>query len=200
MQQAPSASDDENAATGPPVPKFAPNTSRSSREPRETSILSLFHCSVAWQERFANPSPRSAPTNAVIPLLDVSWKEPLPWSQTASCMAAPARADVIRVASSLGVASSNPALSSCGHNFPQCREHPLHFLHRVVVDQADAEEAASAFHAELFGDVQSVIITVPGEKGALAEFCCELRRSEAVDAHNHRRAAMIKLLRVADAV
>jgi hypothetical protein len=51
--------------------------------------------------------------------------------------------------------------------------------HGVVVHQADAEEAAGFFHVEMLGQVEGVVVSVPGEEAALAEFGGEFQRRVA---------------------
>ena len=86
------------------------------------------------------------------------------------------------------------------HNLPQRPEQPLHFLHRVVVHQADAQKSSQALDVQLFGQVQGIVVSVPGEEAALAELRCELQRRVAFDADGERRATILEAPRVADAV
>jgi hypothetical protein len=46
----------------------------------------------------------------------------------------------------------------------------IYFLLGVVVDEANAQEAAGFFHVESLGEVESVVVPVPGKEAAVAEF------------------------------
>ena len=59
--------------------------------------------------------------------------------------------------------------------FLQCRKQAIHFFGGVVVDQADAQEAAFLFDAETFGEIERVVVAVPGEDAAVAEKCSRFR-------------------------
>ncbi len=50
-------------------------------------------------------------------------------------------------------------------------EEAVHFIGGVVVNEADAEEAAGLFDAEAFGEIEGVVVAVPGEDAAIAEEC-----------------------------
>ncbi len=54
------------------------------------------------------------------------------------------------------------------HNLFQCCQQAIHFFDGVVVDEADAEEAAGFFYVEALGEVQGVVVSVPGEEAAVA--------------------------------
>jgi hypothetical protein len=57
----------------------------------------------------------------------------------------------------------------CACYFSQGYQEAVYFFWRVVVDQADAEEAARFFYAEMFGEVEGVVVAIPGEEAAVAE-------------------------------
>src|SRR5262249_30390525 len=48
-------------------------------------------------------------------------------------------------------------------------EEAVDFVGGVVVDQADAQEAAFGFDAETLGEVEGVVVAVAGEDGAVGE-------------------------------
>ena len=48
--------------------------------------------------------------------------------------------------------------------------------------QADAEEAAGFFHIEVLGEIQGVIIAVPGEESVVAELGGEFEWRVAINA------------------
>jgi len=93
---------------------------------------------------------------------------------------------------------------SRAHDFPQRVEQAVHFFDRVVVHQADAEKAAGFFHVEMLGEVEGIVISVPGEDAALAKFGGEFERSVAGfpgnDSYGDCAAAVIKARRIGDAV
>ena len=60
------------------------------------------------------------------------------------------------------------------------------------MEQSNAEEAAVFFHVEPFGDIDRVVVAVPGEEAAFAEFGGEFERRVAVDAYRQRGAAAIE--------
>src|SRR5215467_14760825 len=89
-------------------------------------------------------------------------------------------------------------LTSC--EFSQRSEQAVHFFRRVVVHQADAQDAALGLNAKTFGKVHGVKVAVPREDSAIAEkfrHCCWI-----VLAHTqgNRGAAFFKAFRVRDAV
>jgi len=90
------------------------------------------------------------------------------------------------------------------HNLPQRREKAVDFFGGVVVDEADAEEAAGFFHVELLGEVQSVVVSVPGEETAVAEFGGEGEWSLVLvlinDADCERGASPVEARGIGDAV
>ncbi len=63
-----------------------------------------------------------------------------------------------------------PRLKPTFTNFTQHTEQTIHFIHGVVVHEADTQEAARLFHVEALGEVESVVVSVPGEEAAVAEF------------------------------
>src|SRR6202162_72123 len=86
------------------------------------------------------------------------------------------------------------------HNLPQRRQQPLHFLHRVVVHQSDAQKSSQPLYVQLFGEVQGIVVSVPGEEAALGELRCQFERRVAFDSDNDRGATILETPRVADAV
>src|SRR5260370_14636514 len=86
------------------------------------------------------------------------------------------------------------------YNLPQRSEQSLHFLHHVVVHEADAQKSSQALDVQLFGEVQGIVVSVPREEAAVSELRCQLQRRVAFDSDNDRRAAIFEAPRVADAV
>src|SRR6267154_4368515 len=78
------------------------------------------------------------------------------------------------------------------NNFAHRRQHSLHFLHRVVVDKPDPQEAAGALHVQLFGDVYRVVVSVPGEEAAIAQLRRQFQRREALNANHNGCATMFE--------
>src|SRR5258708_10833350 len=76
----------------------------------------------------------------------------------------------------------------------QSLQESLHFATRVVVRQANEEEAAARFNPQAFGEVDGVVVTIPSKDTAIIEAVGELRRSVAwvavVDPNGDRRTAM----------
>src|SRR6185437_15181213 len=67
------------------------------------------------------------------------------------------------------------------------------------MNESDSQEAADGFDAEAFRQVQCVIVAVPGEDAALTQECRYFRRSVIGETQGNRRAALVKLFRIADA-
>src|SRR5229473_715046 len=89
--------------------------------------------------------------------------------------------------------------SLLGHIFTQRREQAVYFVGGVVMDEADAQDAAVLLDAEALGEIQRVEISVPGENAALAEKRCNFRGVVAAQPERQRRAALIKLFLVGNA-
>ena len=53
-------------------------------------------------------------------------------------------------------------------NFLQRRKQAIHFFEGVVVHQADAKKPAGFLDIEMLGEIQGVIVAVPGEEAAFA--------------------------------
>ena len=62
------------------------------------------------------------------------------------------------------------------------------------MSQADAQEAAIFFHVEALGEIEGVVVSVPGEEAALAQCGGEFERSVAVDANRESGAALLEAL------
>ena len=56
---------------------------------------------------------------------------------------------------------------SCSDDLAQRGQQPLYFLDGVVVHEADAEETAEALDIQLFGEVQGVVVSIPGKELSL---------------------------------
>src|ERR1700685_85907 len=85
-------------------------------------------------------------------------------------------------------------------NLPQSFQQPLHFFRRVVMRQSNSQEAAVFFHVEVLGEVQRVVVSVPGEETTLAKLSSELQRRVSFDAHRDGWTALIEALRITDAI
>ena len=86
------------------------------------------------------------------------------------------------------------------HYFPQCSKESLNFFRRVVMCEADAQEAAVLLDVQSFREIQGVVISIPGEETALAEFCRELEGRQSGGPHSNGRAAKIESLWIADPI
>ena len=64
--------------------------------------------------------------------------------------------------------------------------------------EADAENATQLFHAEPFGKIQSVEISVPGEDAAVTEKCCGIGRRAFGQTKRNRGAAVAEMRRIGD--
>ena len=53
--------------------------------------------------------------------------------------------------------------------FPEGGEKAVYFFGGIVVDDADAEDAAFLFDAETLGQIERVEISIPGENAAIAQ-------------------------------
>jgi hypothetical protein len=54
------------------------------------------------------------------------------------------------------------------HNLAQRLQQPLHFFHRVVMHQPDTQKTSQSFDVQLLGDIQCVVVAIPGEEAAFA--------------------------------
>jgi hypothetical protein len=50
----------------------------------------------------------------------------------------------------------------------QAVQHAVHFVLGVVVNQPDSQEATALFHSQPFGQIDGVVVAVPGEDALLA--------------------------------
>ena len=66
--------------------------------------------------------------------------------------------------------------------------------------EADAQEAAGFFDVEMLGQVQGVVVAVPGEEAAVAELGGEFEGRVACYADGERGAALVEAGGVGDAV
>ena len=67
------------------------------------------------------------------------------------------------------------------------------------MNEADAQEAAGGFDAEALGQIQRVVVAVPGEDAAFAEERGDFRGRVIGEADGDCRAALVKSLRIGDA-
>jgi len=72
---------------------------------------------------------------------------------------------------------------------PQFSQHPLDFLFSVVMHEADAEKSPVFFNIEPLGQIQGVVIAVPGEDATLTQARRKFKRSVAFDSDRESRAA-----------
>ena len=82
----------------------------------------------------------------------------------------------------------------------QLRQQPLHFFRRVVVRQADAQHAAALLHAQPLGQVDGVVVAVPGKDAALTQALGQVARSVALQANGNGRRTLVELRRIGDAI
>jgi hypothetical protein len=79
-------------------------------------------------------------------------------------------------------------------------EYPVHFLFGVVVDKADAQEAAILFDPEALSEIEGVVVAVPGEDAAFAESLREFRGMMALDPDSEGRAALRNACGIASSI
>src|SRR6185369_9896387 len=84
--------------------------------------------------------------------------------------------------------------------FAERGQEAVDFIRGVVVDQADAEEAAFVLDAEALGEIQGVVVAVPGEDAAIAQKFGDIGGMVIADAHGNRGAAVVETLRIGNAV
>ena len=60
--------------------------------------------------------------------------------------------------------------------------------------QPDAQEAAVFLYIQAVGEVDGVIVAVPGEEAAFSQLGGEFERGVSVDAQDDRRATMVEAL------
>ena len=68
------------------------------------------------------------------------------------------------------------------------------------MDQADAEEATGGLDGEALGQVQGVVVAVPGEDAAVAQEFRDIHGFVIGDPNGDRGAAVVEILWVGDAV
>ena len=66
------------------------------------------------------------------------------------------------------------------------------------MDDADAEEAAFFFDAEAFGEVEGVVVAVPGEDAAVAEMLGDVDGLVVTETERNRGAAIAEALGIAN--
>src|SRR5690242_14410544 len=76
----------------------------------------------------------------------------------------------------------------------------IHFFFRVVVDEADAKEPPVLLYAQALGEVEGVVVAVPGEDAALAKLLRQLGGMMALHANCERRAALMDACGIGDSV
>ena len=62
------------------------------------------------------------------------------------------------------------------------------------------EKSARFLDIEMLGEIQRVVVSIPGKKSAFAEFGSEFERGMAVYSYGERPAAFIKPGRIGDAI
>ena len=90
------------------------------------------------------------------------------------------------------------------NNLAKSGDQAINFLNGVVVHEADAEEASGFFHVEVLGDVDCIIVAVPGEKSALAklgrEFQWRMSGFTIIDADCEGGTALVEACWIGDAI
>ena len=66
--------------------------------------------------------------------------------------------------------------------------------------QPDAQKSTIFFDIEALGEVQRVVVSIPGKETALAKPSGEFERCVTLDPHGDRRTSLIEALRIADAI
>ena len=59
------------------------------------------------------------------------------------------------------------------------------------MDEADAQEAARFLHSQMLGEIEGVVIAVPGKDAALAEFGGEFERGVMFDSQGDGAAGSV---------
>ena len=67
------------------------------------------------------------------------------------------------------------------------------------MDDADTKQAALVFHAEPFGEIERVIVAVPGEDAAVAKMFGDVDRLVIRETERNRGAAIAEALGIANA-
>src|SRR5277367_3417867 len=84
--------------------------------------------------------------------------------------------------------NSAAASSESTGNLAQRFQQPVHFFRRVVMRQPDAQKPPVSFHVKTLGEVQRVVVAVPGEETTLAKLSREFERRVAFDTYSDGRA------------
>ena len=66
--------------------------------------------------------------------------------------------------------------------------------------EPDPQKASGLFDVEVLGQVQRVVVPVPGEDAALAEVGRQFERGVMGDADRERGAALVEVRRIVDAI
>ena len=85
-------------------------------------------------------------------------------------------------------------------NFLERVQETIDFLASVVVDEADAEEASRLFDVEMLGQIERVVVAVPGEQTALSQLGGEIERSVVLDPHRECPATSLPVGGIGDAI
>jgi hypothetical protein len=94
-------------------------------------------------------------------------------------------------------ATSPIALASS--EFAEGGEQAVDFSGGVVMDEADAEDAAVLFDAETFGEIEGIKIAVPGEDAAMAEESGGIGGSPFGEAEGYGGTALFEAFCISDA-
>src|ERR1017187_306269 len=82
----------------------------------------------------------------------------------------------------------------------QLNQQTLDFLRRVVVRQTDPQHASALLHAQALGQVDGVVVAVPGEDAALAKTFGHFAGRVAFHANGDGGRALVELRRIGNAV
>lgn len=68
------------------------------------------------------------------------------------------------------------------------------------MNQPDPQKAPGAFHTEVLGEIDGVVIPIPGEKSSIAQLGGEFGRRVAMDSDRQRPTAFVEAGAIGDAV
>src|SRR5262249_26547352 len=89
----------------------------------------------------------------------------------------------------------------CSRRYPpQYLQQTVNLGTRIVVNEADPQHAAILLHAQPLGEIERIVVTVPGENSLFAQRLGELAWRVPFNSHCDSRRAPVEALRLTDAV
>ena len=74
-------------------------------------------------------------------------------------------------------------MAGLGRDLAESDQETIDLIHGVVVDEADSEKSARLLDIEMLGEIQGVVVAVPGKEAEVAEFSGQFEWRVAFDSH-----------------